>query len=145
MKRRELSSIDYTAAVFFKERFPQENYDSDIDRGMSSGLRRYLTLDVTALDETDLIGVLENLLVAASDFNVCKIVEVKGFNKGQKRYVTVDGEGLAQWHNTNKETMLENALTITAGMAVTYLREHIMPKPEDAPEYVSENRQGCSP
>ena len=43
--------IDYSQGIFFANQLGQSEYDREIDGGMSSGMIRYATLDVTVLSE----------------------------------------------------------------------------------------------
>jgi hypothetical protein len=80
------------APVFYSEMYRQRGYDREIDEGMSSGMRRLTTVDVTGMPEKDVKRLIDKIGKEASDFNICKQIQVAGFNSGGHRYLSVSGE-----------------------------------------------------
>jgi len=82
---------------FYAETFQQSGYDREIDEGMSSGMRRLVTIDVTELDNKEIEQILDIVSDEARDYSLCKQVQVAGFyaegsDGGEKKYVAVSGE-----------------------------------------------------
>ncbi len=124
---KKSEEVDYSQPMFFAKQLNQTGYDPEIDEGMSSGMRRYVTLDVTKLSEKQVSGLLEKLVREATDFHLCKLVQVSGFNKEGRRYVTVSGESHRIWQISVKNAMLEKLTDITDKLPVEYVEAHIDP------------------
>ena len=126
--------IDYSEPIFFVDRFRQTGYDRELDEGMSSGMRRYATLDVTEVPEKDLGNLIKGIKTGLSDFNLCKLVQVAGFNKDGRRYIIVSGEGHAMCEGSTKEYALKRIVPLTEGLSLEYITAHITPPPEGETE-----------
>lgn len=126
MERRKLQ-IDYSQAIFFAEQLRPKGYDREIDEGMSSGLIRYATLDATKLSEKQTTSTLEKLVNEAKDFDMCKLVQVAGFNKDNKRYLIVSGESHISFARDARDMMLETIKKEVGKLPVEYVKDHITP------------------
>ena len=125
--------IDLSQPLFFAEQFLQKSYDREIDEGLSSGLRRYATLDVTKLSEKQVRQTIKGLIKDAEDFDLCKLVQVAGFNKEDKRYLTVSGESHASFQDSTKNLMLDKIKLVTDKLPVEYEKAHITPPTQEEP------------
>ncbi len=83
---------NYDSPAFLAEQFRQTNYDREIDEGMSSGMRRLVTLDVTGVSDGDMNSLIRSMRGKCKDFNLCKQLQLAGFNTGGHRYLAVSGE-----------------------------------------------------
>lgn len=137
MAKRKLNP-DYQQEIFFAERLNQTGYDREIDEGMSSGMRRYATLDVTSLNERQITGLLEGLLDQTEDFKMCKLIQVAGFNKEGARYLTISGESHAMYQGSARDMMLERVRSITTKLPVKYAEANVTP-PEQGKPYQPTN------
>ncbi len=124
-KKVKISRKTYSQPVFFSEQIMQKRYDMEIDEGMSSGMKRYVTLDVTELSKRQVKGVLEDLLVEFEDFSVCKIVQIAGFNKNNKRYIIVSGESHFYFVKSTQELALGVVDRVVDGLPVRYIDEYV--------------------
>jgi hypothetical protein len=100
---------------------------------MSSELRRYATLDVTHLSKDQTTNLIKNLLRTSARFNLCKTVQVAGFNTEGRRYLTVSGESHAMFSGSTKSSMRKLMEPTTRGMPVVYVEAHIRPPLEGEP------------
>lgn len=133
MSKRKLD-IDYSQPIFFAEQLMQNEYDREIDEGLSSGLRRYATLDVTCLSEKQVAGVLEKLITEVDNFNVCKVVQVAGFNKDNKRYLVVSGESHTLFQKEARDLMLNRIRNATKELpSIKYIDDYVEPPEEGEP------------
>ena len=90
-------TLDFSKSVFLGQVLSQEGYDREIDEGMSSGMKRYVTLDITALSEEQAAGVLESMVSAKERSNLKELARL------QELYPVfrVIDEGLAKlWSTT---------------------------------------------
>ncbi|PIN72366.1 hypothetical protein COV21_02415, partial [Candidatus Woesearchaeota archaeon CG10_big_fil_rev_8_21_14_0_10_45_5] len=78
--------------VFYAIQLKQHDYDHEIDEGLSSGLKRYVTLDLSELSRFQKNEVINGIVRAVKNYDLCKLVQVAGFNKAGKSYVIVSGE-----------------------------------------------------
>ncbi|MCX6709471.1 MAG: hypothetical protein NTV63_00745 [Candidatus Woesearchaeota archaeon] len=130
-KKKESIVYDYRKPVFLANLYPQSNYDMEIDEGWSSGMRRYATIDVSALSKNQIESVLERIIKEAEDFSVCKSVQVSGFNKSRKRYLAVSGESHLRYQVDIRDLMLEQLYIITENLPVKYLDSYVEPPRQD--------------
>lgn len=128
-KKRDLpqEKIDLSQQIFLGKKFKQENYDREIDEGMSSDLVRYVTLDITNLAEGEAIQLINGLEKRAQNFGMCKIVQVGGFNKKGRRYLIVSGESHMYVVGPTRDMMLDNVKELTDKLPVEYINDHITP------------------
>lgn len=118
MKLNHEIKPDYKSTIFFAEILSQDSYDREIDEGMSSGMRRYVTLDITALSNKATTSLLESIVGQASDFGMCKAVQVAAFKKEDKRYLAVSGESHALYQREARDVMLEEIGRLWDGLPV---------------------------
>jgi hypothetical protein len=119
--------IDFSRPVFFAEQFRQKGYDLEIDEGMSSGMKRYVTLDVTELSEGQVGQLIGRLRGEAQDFSLCKLVRIAGFVRGDKRYLIVSGESHEFYQVPARDTMLDKIRPVTEGLPVEYVEAYVAP------------------
>jgi len=119
------SNIDLSQPIFYGQKFQQNHYDREIDEGMSSGVTRYVTLDVTSLSKKQLNNIITECVEKAQNFDLCKMVQVAGFTKENKRYLIVSGESHALFSGATKDAMQERLKPIIDSYALMYLNEFI--------------------
>jgi len=90
-------------------------------------------LDVTKLSEKQVKQVIKGLVDEAQDFNLCKLVQVTGFNKENKRYLAVSGESHAMWQGSTKNEMLDSIRSVTGELPVEYVKSYIKPPTQGEP------------
>lgn len=78
--------------IFFIKNLKQNRYDIEIDEGFSSGLVRYNTLDITGKNKLISYYIANKIADKFTNYNLCKQVEVVGFNLNDKKYITISGE-----------------------------------------------------
>jgi len=127
------SKIDLSQPVFFGKQLRQAGYDREIDEGMSSGMRRYATLDITALSERQTKKIIKRMVGAAKDFNLCKLVQVGGFTREGRRYLTVSGESHTLYQNPVKNLMLERIMPLVDKLPIEYVESCISPPVQGQP------------
>jgi hypothetical protein len=109
---------DYESTIFFAEVLLQDGYDLEIDEGMSSKMKRYLTLDVTALSNKATTSLLERIVEQASDFGMCKAVQVAAFKNSSRKYLAVSGESHILYQTAARDVMLEMISPLWEGLPV---------------------------
>lgn len=124
---RKKPKIDFSLPVFCNELLEQIGYDIEINRKFSSGMKRYATLDVTNLSDRQIRKVIGGIVREAEDFNICKLVQVGGFTKDDKRYIIVSGESHANYQTSTKNMMLDQMRLVTGGLPVEYVETHVTP------------------
>ncbi len=125
------SKMNLSQPLFFAKQFLQSDYDREIDEGMSSGMRRYATLDVTKLSKKQVKQTILRLVEDAEDFNLCKLIQVAGFNKKDKRYLTVSGESHALFKESARDLMLDRIKHVAGKLPVKYLDTHVTPPTQE--------------
>ncbi|MCK5149564.1 hypothetical protein KAJ87_01415 [Candidatus Pacearchaeota archaeon] len=119
--------IDFSQSIFFVRQFRQKNYDREIDEGMSSGMKRYATLDVTKLSKKQARQVIGELIEEVQDFSLCKLVQLAGFTKKDKRYLILSGESHIFYEKSTKDVILNRMKSTTKELPVEYLKAHVTP------------------
>ncbi|MGV8087082.1 MAG: hypothetical protein ACP5N1_05625, partial [Candidatus Woesearchaeota archaeon] len=119
------SEIDLSQPVFYGKQFRQNNYDREIDEGMSSGLERYITLDVTDLSEKQLSLLINTVVDKTQDFSLCKMVQVAGFKNDEKKYLAISGESHRLYSNSVKSSMHDRLKSVFSEFPVTDIVEFI--------------------
>jgi hypothetical protein len=119
---------DFSEPIFFAQQIRQDNFDIEINEGMSSGIRRYATLDASDLSEEEIKQVIGKLVRAVHGFNMCKLVQVAGFTKDvDRRYIVVSGES-HEFYQTSAKNMLRDMIApILEEFPVEYVEAHIEP------------------
>ena len=136
---------DYDAPAFYANTIGQSGYDREIDEGMSSGMRRYATLDVSQLSEAEVGSLIGGLERGARGFNLCKQIQVAGFNAGGKRYVAVSGESHLYFQGSAAKSFEKVALNAAAGLNVRSVGYVALPTTEsDVYEPVNLGRYGTT-
>ena len=125
-------SFDFSKPVFYEKIIRYSSYDPEIDEGMSSGLRRYMTLDVSNLEKDEIARIVEGLVKEAMNFNLCKLMQVAGFSKKDKRYIIVSGESHERMQCYASRIIIDKTKKYIEGLPVKYVRDYVAP-PEGEP------------
>lgn len=124
---------------FFGERFEMHGYDREIDEGMSSGMRRFATLDVSELTPDEIEDVLDIAADGVRGYSMCKQAQVMGFyGEGgrEQKYIAVSGECHSRFQGAVAENVIERMNGRFYGFnqshehQVSYVNEFI-PNPSD--------------
>ena len=111
----------YSAPAFLSEMHRQSGYDREIDEGMSSGMRRLATINVTGLTDGELGKVIKGLRRESKDFNLCKQIQLAGFNTKGQRFIAVSGESHMFYQGSSSEYFTNRAKKATTGTAAQFV------------------------
>jgi len=123
---RTTRKIDYAQPLFFSEQIRQTGYDREIDEGCSA-YARLVTLDVSDLTEKQTSRAIRDLVEATSDFDLCKLVQIEGFNYEGKRYLTIHGETHSLWQGSTIISMQRRVERTIEGRSITFVNHVPMP------------------
>ena len=128
--------MNITKETFYVTILKQKHYDREIDEGMSSGMRRYITLDISKLSKKEVKKLLSGFEKKFSDFDICKLVQIGGFNINDKRYITVSGECHIFFQSACQKATQEVVEKIVKDKTVQFVTEFI-PPPGKTEKHVS--------
>lgn len=130
--------MNITKETFYINTLRQEHYDREIDEGMSSGMRRYVTLDISKLSKRDIKKILSKFKKIFSNFDICKLVQIGGFNIDGKRYLTISGECHTLFQSSCQKATQEDVEKIVKDKNALFVTEFI-PPPGKTEKHVSVN------
>lgn len=92
--------------VWYAKKFMQKNYDPEIDEGWGERVRLFAVRATDlAWDQRD--KLIKKIGERVRDYNVCKSVQVVGFNRGGESYISVGCEVHMVWAVAARDQLLK--------------------------------------